>query len=304
MTSKRGVYFLANNYVRERVIAFLNSFRRYNEHTPVCFIPFDADIDEIVRLQEQYDFSIWSGDPAVLRRCDEISLQFHDVVRGHYRKLAAWEGEFDEFIYIDTDTVVLQNLDFVFEFLGRFGFLAAYSDNPWGVEWVWNDSVAKTGALSPDQIGYAAGTGFLASRKECLRFADVLPQVPAAVELAPHMRLLCVEMPLLNYLIVRSPWPRSSLEVLATTEGPTDMPLERWAGQDMGEIRDGLPVLQPGTPPVLLIHWAGLWWELAKGEHPDLPYRDLWQYWRDLEPSLAGGHDARLIPAVGPRLAR
>src|SRR5258708_768363 len=100
-----GMYFLANDSVINNTIAFLNSVRMHNPSLPICLIPFNDDCERVMRLHARYDFSIWS-DCEVLRRCDEISLSFHNRVLGHYRKLALWEGGFTQFVYIDTDTVI------------------------------------------------------------------------------------------------------------------------------------------------------------------------------------------------------
>jgi hypothetical protein len=285
MAPQRGVYFLANDHVLERVIAFLNSFRAYNPTMPLCLIPFADDIDGVLWHQRRYDFSVWSGDPALLRRCDDISLLFHDEVRGHYRKLVAWEGEFDEFVYVDTDTVVLGDVGFVFDFLDQFGFVVTSSEHPDMFRWVWQSSIHEAGALTPQQIGYCAGTQFIASRRESLRFADASRRLPDAVRLAPHMALVTLEMPLLNYLIVTSGYPHTSLRVLGGAQGrgqvpPGPIPQERHA-TDPFEVRDG-QVVTPGSPPTFVVHWAGLWWELERGELDRLPREDLWGYYRHL----------------------
>ncbi|MBM7086547.1 hypothetical protein [Micromonospora humidisoli] len=296
MTVRRGVYFLANDYVLDRAIAFLNSFRAHHESLPLCLIPFADDIDDVLKLQSRFDFSVWSGDPAVLAACDDISRAFHGEVKGHYRKLAAWEGGYDEFVYVDTDTILLRDLSFAYDLLDTYGFVTTTSNVPANTKWVWQQSVRGTGVLTAEQIEYAAGTQFIASRKECLRFAEVLPRMDAALALSGHMALVTLEMPLLNYLMVTSGRPYTSLRVLAGAEGggeppPGDIPQERWAGDPIGPVRDGR-LVTPGSPPVFLVHWAGMWWELERGDRVELPHGDLWSYYRWL--GDAGGHLADL----------
>lgn len=276
MSERRGVYFLANDYVLDRTIAFLNSFRKHHADTPLCLIPFADDTDELLELQSRYDFTVWPGDPALLESCDEISRSFHGEVKGHYRKLVAWEGEYDEFIYVDTDTVLLRDMGFVFPLLDRFGFVATVSGHPAVRPWVWRDSVRDTGALEPWQIAYSAETCFVASRKECLRFADVTARLPDALELAPHMALETYEMPVLNYLMVTSGWPCTSLWAL-----PGGGPVARWAGEPIGEVRDG-QLVSPAGRPVFLVHWSGLWWQHERGELAQLPQHELWSHYRNL----------------------
>ncbi|TDC86147.1 hypothetical protein E1193_00310 [Micromonospora sp. KC606] len=280
------MYFLANDYVLDRAIAFLNSFRTYHKSLPLCLIPFADNIDDLLRLQSRFDFTIWSGDPAILAACDDISRAFHGEVKGHYRKLAAWEGEYDEFIYVDTDTIVLRDMSFAYDFLDKFAFVTTVSDHPALFRWVWHESIHDAEVLTPDQVAYAAGTQFIASRKECLRFAEVSPRLDAALALARHMALVTLEMPLLNYLMVTSGRPYTSLRVLAGAVGegqppPGDIPQERWAGDPLGAVRDGRLVTD-WSPPIFLVHWAGVWWELERGERVELPHNDLWSYYRHL----------------------
>jgi hypothetical protein len=271
MVPKRGVYFLANDFVLDRAVAFLNSLRTVNPDVPLCLIPFDDDVDRLLDLQDRFGFTVWSGDPAVLDRCDEISRRFHGGrTQGHYRKLAAWEGRFDEFVYIDSDTVLLNGVDFLFRHLAEYAFVTAYSDLPEQRWLVWRDSVYESGVLTRRQIDYAAGTGLIASRKDCLRLdRDVLPRLAAAVELAPHMMPLTIEVPLLNYLMVTSGRPRTSLNLLR--QAGFAVPQEHWAG---------LPITEANRSSILAVHWAGHWWKLGRGEIDELPHRELFEHYR------------------------
>jgi hypothetical protein len=273
---RRGVYFLANDAILDIAIAFLNSFRAHNPSTALCLIPFDTDIDRISALRDRFGFTIWT-DRAALHRCDEISRSFHDRTAGQYRKLAMWDGPFDEFVYIDCDTVVLHDIGFVFAHLARHGFVTSHSDMADLRHWVWRDSVYATEALSPAQISYAANTGFLASRKECLSLAHVTDRLPAALALAPHMELFCMEQPLLNYLVVTSGHPYTSLFMIAMTTGAWDIPMERWAGDPSFEVCDGRVVVPES--PTLLMHWAGEW-ARARAENRPVSYQELWDFYR------------------------
>ena len=145
--TRRGAYFVANDAILDLAIAFLNSFRVHNPSMPLCLIPFNDDVETLSKLAGEYDFGVWS-DPATLAWCDAVSQKFHDRSVGQYRKLAMWDGPFDEFIYIDTDTVVLTDLDFVFAHLADFGFIASHSNLPQIRKWVWKDSIYDAGVLT------------------------------------------------------------------------------------------------------------------------------------------------------------
>ncbi len=277
---KRGVYFLANDGILDQAVAFLNSFRAHNPTIPLCLIPFADDTTRLAALADRYQFTVWTNEN-VLRHCDAISAAFHyGMTMGQYRKLAMWHGPFDEFVYIDTDTVVLESVDFVFPYLDRYDFLASHSNLPHLRQWVWRNSIHLANALSPEQIAYSASTGFLASRAGALDVVQVRAELGKPLALAQHMKLLCVDQPLLNYLIVTSGRPYSSLSAIAESTGDPDIPQEQWAGQDIGRAESGR-LIPSRVHRVLLVHWAGEW-HRAKVEGGTIPYHDLWQHYRRL----------------------
>lgn len=273
---RRGIYFLANDGVLDQALAFLNSFRTYHPWTPLCLIPFADDISALTELQDRYGFTVFD-DPAVLRQCDEIGHAFHGTTSGQYRKIAMWEGPFDEFVYIDCDTVVLHNVHFVFKYLDDYSFVTSHSHQPEIRKWVWRDSIYDTAVLTGEQISFAANTGFIASRRGALSVAHATARLPEAVALAGHMELNCAEQPFLNYLIVTSGAPYTSLYTIAATTGAWDLPAERWAGDPSFEVHNGRIVDQ--AAPTLLLHWAGEW-ARARRENATIPYHDLWSYYR------------------------
>jgi hypothetical protein len=296
----RGAYFLASDSTLDLAIAFLNSFREHNPHLPLCLVPFNDESRRLVRLAPSYGFSVFS-EAAILERCDRISRQFHGSILGHYRKLAIWEGPFDEFIYIDVDTVVLRSLDFVFGLLPGYGFLTSHSHMTSTEKWVWKRSIRRSSRLSPAAIVFAASTGFIASQKGTLTVELAESKTNAALELAPHMALSCKEQPFLNYLIVTSGLRYSSLYVIARSQGASnwerDIPLERWAGTRMARAASRQADVPSKT---LIVHWAGLWQPtrmdklriilyrgLGLGAYADPPsvrralrYGNLWRYYR------------------------
>jgi hypothetical protein len=222
-------------------------------------------------------------------------------VRGEYRKLAAWNGEFDEFIYIDVDTVILENIDFVFGFLSVHSFVTSHSNIPTIFRWVWKKSIHKEKALTQEQLAYAANTGFIASTKQALDLEDVKGKIGQAVVLSKHMCLFCKEQPLLNYLMVTSGKPYTSLSLLAKREDwPINGAQEYWAGTRGGVVKDGKIYFNKRSHRVLLLHWAGIWQPKfldriilyvlnlfgfkKEADRPlmrfFMPYKRLWKYYR------------------------
>ncbi|WP_052865333.1 carbohydrate binding domain-containing protein [Streptomyces niger] len=274
MAPHRGVYFLANDGFLDYATAFLNSFRRYNPTLPLCLIPFADDIGTLCSLRSSYAFSVLDDDE-VLRACDTVGRALRGAQRGHFRKLAMWEGPFDEFAYFDSDTVVLHSADFVFDLLADHGFLTAHGNDPDTRRFVWNDSIEATGRLTEEQISFAGATGFLASRKECLSLADVIGRLPEIGELAPHMCPGLNDQPALNYLMVTSGYRYASLHGLAQA-GATGLPVEWWGGDPVDGVEDGRVTRSDDHPP-FFVHWSG---PLKQATAP-LVNRALWEAYRD-----------------------
>jgi hypothetical protein len=281
----RGVYFLANNNVFEQVVAFLRSFRTYNPSIPLCLIPYDNAFDKIRALQGAYSFSIFE-DAELLADCDSISEKFHGFVLGTYRKLVAWEGIFDSFIYIDVDTVVIDSIDFSFESLKYAPYVASHSNLANIRQYVWKDSIYAAHILTPPQIAFSANTGFFVSRRGFLSMKHCLAKVNAALELKGHMELSCMEQPFLNYLVVSSGYPCTSLLVLRDSGLLPTSPLEWWGGLSDGRVNGG-KLYAPYNVPIFLVHWAGFTKD-CKNLGEELPYNDLWNFYRrpDLSPDV------------------
>ncbi len=279
---RRGAYFLANDHVADLALAFLNSFRSYNPDLALCLIPFDDDIDTLLSLQSRFGFTVWA-DRHSLVRCDEISHRIHGFVAGHYRKLAMWDGPFGEFAYIDTDTVVMANLSFTFPLLKQYAFITSHSDIPDIQRFVWKETAQLAGHLSERQIAFSANTGFIVSKAGEIRLASVASGLDKALQLRPCMELTSMEQPLLNYLIVTSGRPYTSLRQLNRENPWAHFPEERWAGGPVGLVRNG-QVVYPPHPRVLLVHWAGHW---RNSDRQEIPHYELWRYYHGLEVAWA-----------------
>ena len=261
----RGIYFIANDAIRELTIAFLNSVRTFEPQIPICFIPYDDHCEQVVGLQSTYDFTVWAEHSA-LRWCDAISERFHGTALGQYRKLAIWNGSFEEFVYFDADTVLLSGLDLIFGLLKEHDILAATSDNPANRKFVWKDSLPPEPGFDS---AYAASTGVLVSKQGLFTRAEIDRRVEAALPYAGHMELACAEQAFLNYMIVTSGKRYSSIRQAARETHRRYIPQHVWSGRFQGD-------LLTMADPVLTIHWAGEW---QRGEHRRSP---VWRHFRHL----------------------
>jgi hypothetical protein len=272
---KTGAYFLANDQVFDYAVAFLSSFRTSNPDVPLCMIPFSDNCERVKSLASQYDFTIFENLD-VLKKCDEIAVRFHGQPWGHYRKLAAWSGPFDRFVYIDCDTIVLHPLEFIFAHLDEYGFITSHSDYPNLFRCVWRESVRECGLFTEQQLSFSANTGFIASRRGLLDIDSVELDIEATLEIAVHFSLEYAEQPLLNYLMVTSAHPYTSLFMIRYRTRDKTIPLERMVLTDFGRMDED--ALAADRFPTLLIHWAG-----DHGTTPeDMPFYNLWKRYRDM----------------------
>jgi lipopolysaccharide biosynthesis glycosyltransferase len=208
-----------------------------------------------------------------------------------------WEGPFDEFIYIDVDSVVLKNIEFAFNYLDKYDCYTSHSDMGEIRKFVWKDSIYSVNALSAVQIQYAANTGFIVSRKGVFSMNWIQSKLLDAIALRQHMELNCQEQPFLNFLIVTSGKRYSSLFTIYQQSKDNRIMFEYWAGTKGVSFKKGRP---RNGEPYFLVHWAGCWQPrtfdfryykilrflrvTSKTANPKLhffmPHKRLWRFYR------------------------
>ena len=256
----RGLCILANDRVHDLAAAFLHSLKVTSPDLPVCLIPFDDADTKVRALCRQHGLRLFD-DHDLLRQLDQISLRLHGRVVGQYRKFAAWMCGFEEFIFIDTDTLALQPFDRVFDLLGEYDYIAGHSDFPHIRKWTWRDSAYASAGLTADEINYAANTGFFASKAAVFSPAKLEVAVERALQIRAHMELNAYEQSFLNLFVITSGMRYTSLARLAATPAQADMPCECWPGDKAWSLGARNELLYQGRKkPVLFIHWAGCWW--------------------------------------------
>lgn len=283
----RGVYFLADDNVIDLAIAFLNSFRKHNPRIALCLIPFSKYTDKIEKLYSKYNFEIYQNKES-LTHFQTISLHFFDHRPiNQFKKFTIWNGPFDEFIYIDVDTVILENIDFAFQFLQEYDIITSWANTPESRKFVWKDGIYETGKLTNEQINYSANTGFIISRKGIIALGDVDNKLAKGIFLSPYMVEKSFEQSFLNYMIVISGKRYTSLSMLASSGRYPDIMLEVHA-DEKGKIKDGKFIARDKAYPIVMVHWAGRWqpqWIdrlFKRNIRYFMPHKKLWNYYRFL----------------------
>lgn len=135
-----GIYTLANDVVYDQLVALLNSIEvNVGTDIPICIIPYDEKLDLIQqevasrnqvflcentdswkRWEEFYN-QVWNAHP-----------QAHQKIQGHYkwykksnllRKMSAFDGNFEKFVFYDADSLAMSSLDKVLEKLNNYDFI-------------------------------------------------------------------------------------------------------------------------------------------------------------------------------------
>jgi lipopolysaccharide biosynthesis glycosyltransferase len=127
-----GICTLANDRVYDQLIALLNSIEVIlGSNTPVCIYPFDEEIQQIkAEIVNRPNVFIYE-DSASIQRWDKF-MQAAAPERlnrrkfrlyGAHRRFCAFDGPFENFIYMDADTLVMNSLDAVFQQLEESDFV-------------------------------------------------------------------------------------------------------------------------------------------------------------------------------------
>jgi hypothetical protein len=129
MMTKFGIYTLGNDGVYDQVIALVNSIERnVGGNVPICIIPFNQQtqrlrrslaarpqvsfFDNMASIARWEDFAkaVWAEHP------QSQTVNFRKIPKWYnqcqlLRKMAAFDGEFDQFVFYDADSLAMQPLD-------------------------------------------------------------------------------------------------------------------------------------------------------------------------------------------------
>lgn len=273
---KRGIYIIANDRVIDNAIALLNSIRLYDEETPVVLIPYDDNYRAIAsRLAQDYGVTLYPD----LEFIERLSQQLYDIFGqnffarpNQFRKQACWFGEFDEFLYIDTDIVVFEKIIDNLNYLQKNDFLCCDYQHTAGISNVFTPQVIEAGVFSEDDLQDLFNGGFWASKKSLLSEQDLYDTF---AECAAHPEYFdfsqkTSDQPIINYMILKRIERRFNI-VRKPGKAPGS-----WAGSPHFQRRDNILIDPKNNQPLQYLHWAGI------RIQPGCPYWDIWQHYRYL----------------------
>jgi hypothetical protein len=306
-----GICTLGNDRVYDQIVALINSIEVFaGPEMPVCIYPYD---DQVERLREftqsrpqvtLYDDTasmarwdawveqIWATHPTARQKWDAVgSAGIHR--RGTHRRFCAFDGPFDRFIYMDADTLLLDDPSPIFDRLEEYSWVT-YDFQHKDLSHVYDvDSPWLEKLFSADQLRQQVFcSGFYGSRRGLFdpeRGQVILDWLKAGE--AAVLYPMAPDQTILNYLVMR--------QAITSCNLALTLPPAQRTGNSVTSSHFAVVdhrVYDKGVP-LLYMHYIGLssklFARLCNGENVDFPYRDVflhYRYLRDPEnrPALAG----------------
>ncbi|MDB9313866.1 hypothetical protein PN462_12205 [Spirulina sp. CS-785/01] len=272
----RGIYITGNDKVLEQAIALLNSIRLYDPETPITLIPYDENHQKIAQhLQENYDVKVYEDLEFIKRLSNKLYEIFGEgffARPNQFRKQACWFGEYDEFLYIDTDIVVFEKIIDNLDYFKDYDFLCCDYQHSGGITNVFTPKVFEDGVLKEEDIKGIFNGGWWASKKHLFSEQDLYD---VFTECAAHPEYFdfsqkTSDQPIINYMILKRV-PRRFNIVHRPEKAPGS-----WAGSNQFQ-QQGNQLFDPNCNQTLqYLHWAGI------RIKPGCPYWDIWKHYRYL----------------------
>ncbi|BAZ06086.1 hypothetical protein NIES3974_27430 [Calothrix sp. NIES-3974] len=276
----RGIYIIANDKVIDHAIALLNSIRLYDQQTPVLMIPYDDNYQQIAELlKTHYNVELY-GDLEFIER---LSTKLHETFGGQFfarpnqfRKQACWFGEFDEFLYIDTDIVVFEKIADNLNYLQDYDFINCDYQHAGGIRNVFSQQVLTEKVFSETEVKDIFNGGFWGSKKNLISEQDLYE---VFTECAKHPEYFdfsekTSDQPIINYMLLKRIPKRFNI-VRRPEKAPGN-----WAGTPYFQKQDNTLIDPKVNQKLQYLHWAGI------RIQPGCPYWDIWEYYRNLNPNL------------------
>ncbi|WP_017317346.1 Npun_R2821/Npun_R2822 family protein [Mastigocladopsis repens] len=302
-----GIYTLANDVVYDQLVALLNSIEvNVSPDIHICIIPYDDRLNLVNQeIDSRPNVSLFY-DPTSLQRWEEF---YHEVWNAHpsnnkknlghskwykksnlLRKMCAFDGKFDKFVFYDADSLAMSPLNRVLQKLDQYDFV--FDDwehsKPTPVA-AFNFSVIEKAISLPESE--------VRSKIHCSSFFGSKRGIFGNDELE-ILRKRLVKDQEFTWINERSWWCDADLFSYMTLR--SNRPLFNFTqstnGQDRtGNCADGDPFVninnvlfnQQGLKPIHRLHYmnypATYFTHLSKGEDVKISYRDEFLYYRFLK---------------------
>ncbi|MGP1373637.1 MAG: Npun_R2821/Npun_R2822 family protein [Almyronema sp.] len=287
---EKGIYIVANDKVLDNAIALLNSLRLYDPDIPVVLIPFNSDYQQVAAvLTAQHQVSIFPDLPFLEEFTQAIGNIFPRdflALPNKMRKLAAWFGPLQNFLYIDTDILLFRPITETLDYLSQADFICCdYHSVGRGLADVFSNEVIEQKIFTEVDLQDVFNSGFWGSKKGTITLEQMYTLLKTCAQHRAYFDFSSgtTDQPILNYLVLKAIASRLNLTKVVSAEPGS------WAGSAHFQIVDHKPY--DGETPLRYLHWAGT--PMRTGG----PYRELWEYYRYL-------HNPAERPLPAPPVSR
>jgi hypothetical protein len=295
-----GIYILANDVVFDHLIALLNSLEVNGaKNIPVCIIPYDDKLDRVrsyisplhnitlfensdsIDFWEDFATKVWTSHHKAQRVWQAKGWKPVHCL-GMHRKFCCFDGYFDKFVYFDCDTLLMDSLDFIYQKLDEFDWVANDFQYKSDLNYVFDLSSEKLPQIFnienlQSQIFCA---GWFAAKKSIVNrtnSAILLNQLTSGE--AEILSLRGTDQPLFNYLVARSGITFYNFAY----HQPEQITGNHWSSQF--DILDF--ILYDKGKRLTYLHYmsisAAKFTRLCAGEDVEIPYREVFLHYRYLK---------------------
>lgn len=272
----RGVYIVANDKVADNAIALLASLRHHDPDVSVVMIPFNSDYQGVFeKLHQLYDVELFPDLDFLegfTQKIGDIFPRDFLALPNKMRKLVAWFGPLDEFLYVDTDILFFEPVSETLAYLDQADFICCdYHFKGRQLKDIFSDQVLAQGIFTAEDVQDVFNSGLWGSKTGMF----TLPQMYDLLQTcAQHREYFdfssgTTDQPIMNYLVLQGIAKRLNIVKVNPSEPGS------WGGSGHFQERDHL--LYDGERRLRYLHWAGT------PMRPGGPYRSLWEYYRYLD---------------------
>ncbi len=134
-----GIYTLANDAVFDQLVALLNSIEvNVSQDIPVCVIPYNDQLEKVNQeIKSRKNVTLFENRESILRWdnfANEVWAVHPSAKQGHLyrnswylspllRKLCAFDGEFEKFVFYDADSLAMKPLKNLLDKLDIYDFI-------------------------------------------------------------------------------------------------------------------------------------------------------------------------------------
>ena len=295
-----GIYILANDVVFDHLVALLNSLEVNGaKDIPVCIIPYDDRMEKVrVEIAIRHNVTLFENTDSIdfwedfatqawtsHRKAQKVWQakgwqQVHCL--GMHRKFCCFDGHFDKFVYFDCDTLLMGSLDYIYQKLDEFDWVANDFQYKSDLNYVFDLSSPKLAEIF--NLGklhsHIFCAGWFAAKKGILNRNNSNQLLEKLISgEAEILSLRGTDQPLFNYLVARS---GISFYNFAYHQ-PAGVTGNHWSSQF--DVIDY--VLYDKGRRLTYLHYMSISAakinQLCAGEDVEIPYRNVFLHYRYLK---------------------